>query len=203
MSGEEEPGPPASSATPDAVRAAKTAARRAAFARRAAAHAEAPDDACAPLIEALAAHRGRPLSGYMPIRTEIDPRPAMALAARHGSVGVPVIRAKGAPLDFHLWTPDTPMVPGPFGAMVPREPRPMTPEVLIVPLAAFTRAGFRLGYGGGFYDRTLAALRARGPVLAIGFAYAAQETETLPLEPFDAPLDLVVTETEVILPSPS
>jgi len=188
---------------PDTVRAAKEAARSAAFARRRAAHAAADDDACARLIEALAPHLGRPLSGYMPIRTEIDPRPAMAAAAAHGPVGVPVIRARGAPLDFHLWTPDAPMVPGPFGAQIPAEPRQMTPDVLIVPLAAFTRTGFRLGYGGGFYDRTLAALRARGPVLAIGFAYAAQETDALPLEPTDAPLDLIVTETEVILPAPA
>jgi 5-formyltetrahydrofolate cyclo-ligase len=188
---------------PETLRAAKEAARGAAFARRKAAHAAAPTDPCARLIAALAPHRGRPLSGYMPIRTEIDPRPAMTVAAAHGPVGVPVIRAGGEPLDFHLWTPGTAMVPGPFGAQIPAEPRPMIPELLIVPLAAFTRTGFRLGYGGGFYDRTLAALRARGPVLAIGFAYADQEAGELPLEPTDAPLDLIVTEAEVILPAPA
>ena len=74
------------------------------------------------------------------------------------------------------------------------------PDVLIVPLVAFDRAGGRLGYGGGFYDRTLAQLRAAGPITAIGFAYAAQETATVPQEPTDVPLDLIVTEREVIVP---
>ena len=72
------------------------------------------------------------------------------------------------------------------------------PEILIVPLVAFDRAGGRLGYGGGFYDRTLELLRSRRPTRAIGFAYAAQEAEALPLEPTDQPLDMVVTEAEVI-----
>ena len=74
----------------------------------------------------------------------------------------------------------------------------MEPEILIVPLVAFDRQGGRLGYGGGFYDRTLEGLRAKGPVLAIGFAYAAQETEALPLEPTDQPLDMIVTESGVL-----
>ena len=94
-----------------------------------------------------------------------------------------------------------PLVEGPFGACIPAEPQYVTPEILIVPLVAFTRAGARLGYGGGFYDRTLAKLRGEGAVLAIGFAYAAQEAEALPHDPNDQPLDLIVTETEVISPA--
>ena len=74
----------------------------------------------------------------------------------------------------------------------------MTPEVLIVPLVAFSRDGGRLGYGGGFYDRTLEALRSERPTLAIGFAYAAQEAKVLPLEDTDQPLDIIVTDREVI-----
>ena len=74
------------------------------------------------------------------------------------------------------------------------------PEILIVPLVAFDRKGGRLGYGGGFYDRTLQALRASRPTLAIGFAFAAQEADSLPLEPTDQPLDLIVTERGVITP---
>ena len=91
-----------------------------------------------------------------------------------------------------------PLVPGPFGAMTPERPEFMAPEILIVPLVAFDRRGGRLGYGGGFYDRTMEQLRARRATLAIGFAYAAQEADALPLEPTDQPLDMIVTEAGVI-----
>ena len=92
------------------------------------------------------------------------------------------------------------MVPGEFGAKIPAEGAWMEPEILIVPLVAFNRRGGRLGYGGGFYDRTLEGLRAKRPTLAIGFAYAAQEDDDLPLEPTDQPLDLIVTENGVLTP---
>jgi 5-formyltetrahydrofolate cyclo-ligase len=124
----------------------------------------------------------------------------MAEAAAYGPVGVPVITGKGLPLQFRLWEPDCAMIAGPFGAQVPATGDWMTPQILIVPLVAFSRTGGRLGYGGGFYDRTLESLRARGPVLAIGFAYAAQEDPDLPLEPTDQPLDLIVTEQGIIAP---
>ena len=180
----------------------KAAARKAAFARRKAAHdlsiAVYGGAAAGKLSEVLAGYRGVPLSGYMPIRTEIDPLPAMAEAAAHGPVGVPVIEAAGHPLRFSRWTPEGALRAGPFGAMVPEVDDWMEPEILIVPLVAFDRRGGRLGYGGGFYDRTLERLRARRATLAIGFAYAAQEAEALPLEDTDQPLDLIVTEAEVI-----
>jgi len=160
-----------------------------------------PAAGAARLLDALAPHRGRPLAGYMPIRTEIDPRPAMAAMARFGPVGVPVIQGPGRPLIFRAWHPTAAMIEGPFGAPIPAQGPEIVPEVLIVPLVAFTPAGGRLGYGGGFYDRTLAGLRAQGstkhPVLAIGFAWAAQETADLPLDPTDQPLDLIVTEAGV------
>lgn len=174
----------------------KAEARKAAFARRKAAHGAGRGGAAqANLRAALAPHAGKLLAGYMPIRTEVDPRPVMA--DWDAPVGVPVIRGEGQPLDFHIWAPDAAMVEGPFGAAVPASARPMRPEVVIVPLVAFTGAGHRLGYGGGFYDRTLQLLRQAGPVLALGFAYAAQEAETLPLEPTDQPLDGMVTDLEV------
>jgi len=92
------------------------------------------------------------------------------------------------------------MVMGTFGAMIPATGDWIEPEVLIVPLLAFDRRGFRLGYGGGFYDRTIEALRAKGPVTAIGFAFAAQEVDEVPTEPTDQRLDLIVTEQGVIRP---
>ena len=186
----------AAAQSPPEVR--KAAARKAAFARRKVAHAAAGPGAAAHLSEVLAGYRGVPLSGYMPIRTEIDPLPAMAEAAAHGPVGVPVIQGAGMALKFARWEPDCTMVAGPFGAMVPERLDYFEPEIVIVPLVAFDRAGGRLGYGGGFYDRTLELLRARRATLAIGFAWAAQEAENLPLEPTDQPLDMVVTEQEVI-----
>ncbi|MEI4231668.1 5-formyltetrahydrofolate cyclo-ligase [Roseovarius sp. D22-M7] len=176
----------------------KQAARKAAFARRAAAHKLDDGAGARHLRDVLRAWRGVPVAGYLPIRTEIDPRPAMAEAAKHGPVAVPVIVGPGRPLLFSRWAPDCTLRDGPFGAMVPEVDDFLEPEVLIVPLVAFDRAGGRLGYGGGFYDRTLERLRAQRPTVAIGFAYAAQETEALPLEATDQPLDMVVTEAGVI-----
>ena len=176
----------------------KAAARTAAFVRRKSAFQAAPPGAAGRLSEVLAGHRGVPLSGYMPIRTEIDPLPAMAEAAAYGPVGVPVIQGKGLPLRFSRWEPDMVMKEGPFGARIPQVDAFFDPEILIVPLVAFDARGGRLGYGGGFYDRTLERLRAQGPTLAIGFAFDAQEAEDLPLDPTDQRLDLLVTETRVL-----
>ena len=177
----------------------KAAARQAAFERRKLAHQ--PGAATAGyLSEVLAGYRGVPLAGYMAMRTEIDPTAAMAEAAAHGSVGVPVIMGAGQPLQFRLWEPDCEMIAGEFGAQVPASGAWMIPQIVIVPLVAFNRSGGRLGYGGGFYDRTLEKLRAAKPTLAIGFAYTAQEDENLPLEATDQPLDLIVTEQGVITP---
>lgn len=182
-----------------AVAAQKAAARAAAFERRRLAHAAAGAQAGF-LSEVLAGYRGVPLAGYMPMRTEIDPLPVMAEAAAHGPVAVPVIIGKGQPLRFRAWSPDAPMVAGTFGALVPQDGDWITPQILIVPLVAFDPSGARLGYGGGFYDRTLAGLRAAGPVMAIGFAFAGQQAEDLPLEPTDQPLDMIVTERGIITP---
>jgi 5-formyltetrahydrofolate cyclo-ligase len=179
--------------------ALKTAARAAAFARRKGAHA--PHAATAGYLSTvLAGYRGVPLAGYCNMRTEIDPTPAMEEAAAHGPVGVPVIIGAGQPLKFRAWTPDCTMIPGEFGAPIPQSGAWITPEVVIVPLVAFDRGGGRLGYGGGFYDRTLEQLRAAKPTFAIGFAYAAQEASDLPLEPTDQPLDLIITEAGIIEP---
>ncbi|MEX0311690.1 MAG: 5-formyltetrahydrofolate cyclo-ligase [Tateyamaria sp.] len=176
----------------------KAALRKRAFAARKATFDLDPGGASGLLSSVLAGYRGVPLAGYMPIRSEIDPLPAMAEATAHGPVGVPVIRAAGAPLVFSCWTPDAPMTEGPFGARIPETEDLMTPEILIVPLVAFTRRGDRLGYGGGFYDRTLEGLRTQRATLAIGFAYGAQEMPDLPMEATDQRLDMIVTDTEII-----
>ncbi|WP_299964263.1 5-formyltetrahydrofolate cyclo-ligase [uncultured Roseobacter sp.] len=177
---------------------AKAAARKAGFARRKAAHAADPGTGAGVLSGFLAGFRGVPLSGYVPIRTEIDPLPAMAEAAAHGPVGIPVIDGAGQPLRFARWQPGMALIDGPFGAQIPQTPDWMEPEILILPLVAFDAHGVRLGYGGGFYDRTLDRLRARRATLAVGFAYAAQEAQRLPQEPTDQPLDYIVTEAGVL-----
>lgn len=177
----------------------KADARKAAFARRKAAHtAVNPTLAQARLLEALEPLQGKTISGYMPIQTEIDPLPVMVKMAAAGFVTVPVIKAKATPLKFRQWTPDCQMITGEFGAKIPATGAWLEPEVLIVPLVAFDRHGGRLGYGGGFYDRTLEMLRERRETIAIGYAFAAQEAENLPLEATDQPLDAIVTEKEII-----
>ena len=180
------------------LEAQKQAVRAAAFARRKLAF-EAQNGAASGLLsEILAGYRGAALAGFMPINTEIDPRPAMAEASAHGAVGVPVITASATPLEFARWSPGVAMVEGAFKAHIPADIEWMIPEIVIVPLVAWDETGGRLGYGGGFYDRTLEGLRARGPVLAIGFVFNVQQAYDLPLEVTDQPLDMIVTEDRVL-----
>lgn len=149
------------------------------------------------LDDELKPFAGRPVSFYMPMRSEIDPRPAMVRAVLRGPVLLPVTQ-KGRPLLFRHWQPGTAMLRDGYGVEYPDDTQePGVPEVLVVPLLAFDATGHRLGYGGGYYDRTLAGLRAEGSVTAIGFAFAAQEVEALPANATDERLDGVVTEREV------
>jgi 5-formyltetrahydrofolate cyclo-ligase len=178
----------------------KAAARKAGFAKRKAAFDAQMGGAGGHLSALLAGYRGVPLSGYMPIRTEINPLAAMSEAAAYGPVGVPVITGAGQPLLFSKWDPDMAMKEGPFGAQIPQIDDFFEPEIVIVPLVAFDKNGGRLGYGGGFYDRTLEGLRAKRATLAIGFAFAGQEATDLPLEATDQPLDMIVTQNGVITP---
>lgn len=165
-----------------------------------AARAAVPDRAAAEarvqsILAALMAERfaGQAVAAYPPMRGEIDPLPA--LAAHDGPVALPVVLAPATPLVFRRWAPGEALEAGPFGTRHPPATAPrIVPRLLLIPLAGFDAAGNRLGYGGGFYDRTLAGLRARGPVTAIGIAFAAQQTAPIPAEPTDEPLDAVVTE---------
>lgn len=174
---------------------AKATARKAAFAARKEAFARGQGQAAELLADVLAPHRGKALAGYMAMRTEIDPTAAMA--AHPGPVGVPVILGAGQALKFREWSPGCAMVAGEFGALIPAEGAWVEPEVVIVPLVGFDARGYRLGYGGGFYDRTLAGLRARNPVLAVGFAFAAQELPEVPIDQYDQRLDVIVTEAGI------
>lgn len=138
----------------------------------------------------------RVVSGFKSFADEIDVLPLMARLARQGwRTALPVVVARGRPLLFRAWEPGEPTVAGPWSIPVPLATAPeLEPDVLLVPMLAFDRQGFRLGYGGGFYDRTLAVLRAMKPVVAVGVAYAAQEVAELPRGPHDEPLDWILTE---------
>ena len=171
--------------------------RKAASRRRALTDPSVAEVACEHLVAAVRDATGSAVSAYWPIRTEIDPRPAMHELAGSCGLCLPVVQRKDQALKFRRWMPGTKLVEGAFGAAIPRDQVELVPSILIVPLLAFDRRGGRLGYGGGHYDRTLEGLRSRDNVTAIGFAYDIQECREVPREPTDQLLDLVVTESGI------
>ena len=142
----------------------------------------------------------RAVAAYVAMRSEVDPAPIVAAAWNLGAdTGLPVVRPGGG-LAFLRHAPGDPLVPGGFGTRVPPAGAPeIVPDVIVVPLVGFDRHGTRIGYGKGHYDRTITEMRAGGaaPVL-IGVAFSAQEVETIPHEPHDVRLDVIVTETEIL-----
>jgi len=181
----------------------KAELRRAALARRdaipAATRAEAAERVAARPFP-MPVPAGCCVSGFFPLRTEINPLPLLRRIAEAGAkLAFPIVVGRGRPLLFRTWSFGAPLGSGVWGI---REPLPDAPEVdpdiLIVPLAAFDRIGHRIGYGAGYYDMTLNRLRAAKPVTAIGLAFSAQEIAQVPATPRDAKLDLVLTEREVI-----
>ena len=150
------------------------------------------------LLRAVPIAPAVPVSAFWPMGDEIDPRPLLVrLLADGHPIGLPTVVRRGEPLVFRRWVPGDTLVPGGFNTQAPLPESPVLfPGLVITPLLAFDRAGYRLGYGGGFYDRTLAELRHRRPVTAVGFAFAAQEIEAVPRDGHDQPLDWIVTERE-------
>jgi 5-formyltetrahydrofolate cyclo-ligase len=147
---------------------------------------------------------GTIVAGYSPIRSECDPVPLMrSLAGKGAQLALPVIDGKDKPLSFSEWRQGGHLVAGPFGILQPRtDAISVDPDIILVPLAAFDRNLRRIGYGAGYYDRTLAALRQqRRVVVAVGIAFAAQEVAKIPLDEHDEGLDLVLTERETIFRS--
>ena len=184
--------------------AVKKAARISAASAREAAHDKAKDSAPA----ALAA-RGLPIpwdpqnhivSVFHSFGSEISTAELFdKLVAEGWTTALPVVVSKNAPLLFRQWAPGDALVVGRWDIQIPLETAPeVQPDVLLVPLLAFDRKGYRLGYGGGFYDRTLEKLRALKKVTAIGIAYAGQEIDTVPHDGHDQPLDWIMTERETI-----
>lgn len=177
--------------------------RRGALAQRDALTPEKRADAAANIATAMLPVElppGSVVAGYFPIRSELDPFPLMrALADRGATLALPVIIARDHALIFREWQSDENLVRGPFGIFQPSsDADEVEPDIVLVPLAAFDRAGHRIGYGRGYYDRTLKNLRATKKMTVIGVAFAVQEIETVPRLPHDEQLDCVLTEREVI-----
>jgi 5-formyltetrahydrofolate cyclo-ligase len=143
---------------------------------------------------------GAIVSGFSPLKSEINPVPLMRAFADAGAgLALPVVAGRGKPLIMRAWSFGAPLVAGVWGIREPPESAPeVFPDMLIVPLLAFDRRGHRIGYGAGYYDMTIGQLRAMKPVIAIGIAYAAQEIAEIPTTPRDARLDFVLTERETI-----
>ena len=179
--------------------AVKAAMRKRALALRSKAfrqHRATASEAVAAIADAKLPFRpGLVVSAYLAMGDEFDPVPVLTRAAARGIVGaMPIVVRKGEPLRFRRWMPGDPTRPAGFGTREPVESAPeIEPDLLLVPLLAFDAQGYRLGYGGGFYDRTLAGLRQRKPILAVGFAYAEQEVDAVPREGHDQRLDALLT----------
>jgi 5-formyltetrahydrofolate cyclo-ligase len=180
------------------LQAAKAAARKLARAKRATlTNIEAPARLAEAMLAQHAPPKGAIIAGYWPMGDEMDPRPLMlALASRGHAIALPVTPPRGQPLAFHAWAPGAALRLGPMGTSEPVAGEELRPDVLLVPLLAFDRAGRRLGYGGGYYDRTLATLPG---AKAIGIAYAGQEMPEVPAGPQDMRLPLIATEAGVII----
>ncbi len=183
----------------------KALARKEASRIRKNAASAAPPDSAEQLAQTLSqvvdSLRFNTVSGFLPIGSEIDVRPALDLCRGRGKqVALPVVTGVGEPLLFRLWRPGDPLIKEGFGTMAPApEAEIALPDLMLVPLLAFDRDGYRLGYGGGFYDRTIEKARSEGrPVTTIGVAYAAQEVKAVPRDTFDQPLDWIITPENAI-----
>ena len=178
----------------------KVELRKTSLERRVEAHATAGplagDLLAGQFLEAIEMAAGEAIAGYWPMRQEQDPVPLMKrLFAAGQAVALPVIEKPEKTLSFRAWEPGLVLEEADFGtSQPPPEAATLNPRILLVPLLAFDERGFRLGYGGGYYDRTIAALRQTGELLAVGIAYDAQQIERVPEEEFDQRLDWVVTE---------
>lgn len=182
---------------------AKPVLRRAMLERRRAAHRAIGAEAARAVADFVLAEvdpKGKNIAGYWPLGDELDSRPALeALAAAGAQVALPVVAGQGHALIFRQWKPGDLLESGPFGTMHP-SPRSavICPHVLLVPLVAFDLEGHRLGYGAGYYDRTIAAFRREGQVTAIGLGYDVQRVDTVYADSHDQVLDGIITNSGVL-----
>ena len=148
-------------------------------------------------LRALLAERPGILGVYWPFRAEFDPRPVIDWVIAAGrTVALPVVVDKRGPLEYRAWRPGEPLVDGVWNIPVPEKREVVRPAVVLAPLVGFDRDCYRLGYGGGYFDRTLAALSPR--LFAIGIGFELQQIETIYPQPFDVPMDVIVTDGDVV-----
>jgi 5-formyltetrahydrofolate cyclo-ligase len=182
----------------DPIRAAKAALRQAAFETRARIASAGTAERLRDLGLATLGGKFGAVSAYWPIRTEIDPRPLL-IALAGSAMALPVVIGPGHPLEFRRWREGDTLDIGVFGtAHPPATAEIVEPDLLLVPLLAFDRRRYRLGYGAGYYDRTLAGLRSRKKIMAVGVAFAGQEVDSVPIDGWDQQLDLVITDRDII-----
>ena len=136
---------------------------------------------------------GRIVSGYWPFRGEPDLRNwSIRVIERGGRIALPVVIRKGWPLEFRVWSPGDPLERGFCNILVPARGPSVQPDIVVAPLVGFDAANYRLGYGGGFFDRTLAVMPRRAFVVGVG--YATAKVETIYPQPHDIPMDAIVTD---------
>lgn len=181
----------------------KAVMRRDVLARRRAVHAARGNEAAFALAVRVCQEvtaRGNKIAGYWPIGDEIDCRPALsALKTAGAEVALPVVAGQGQVLLFRSWSPGDTLEPGPFGTAHPATRAAIVaPAVLLLPLIAFDATGHRLGYGAGYYDRTVAALRRERGVLTVGIAYDEQEVGAIPADVHDQRMDAVITDRRTL-----
>ena len=151
-------------------------------------------------LQEIVSERPGVLGIYWPFRAEFDPRPLVdSLVAARRQVALPVVVDRRGPLEYRAWAPGEALVAGVWDIPIPEKREIVLPTMVLAPVVGFDRAGYRLGYGGGYFDRTLAAMNPR--LLAIGVGFAAQAIDTIYPQPFDIPMDLIVTEAGVRLTS--
>lgn len=154
------------------------------------------------VLAEIGAPEGRIVSAYWPFRGEPDFRPLLAeIVARGGRTALPVVVEKGRPLEFHLWQAGEELGRGVWNIPVPAAHRPCLPDIVIAPVVGYDPACYRLGYGGGFFDRTLAAMAKKPRVIGIG--YSAARLSTIYPQMHDIPMDLIVTEAGILRPQTS
>lgn len=187
-----------------ALSAAKSGIRKAVLARRAMIDMAVAAPRAQAVAERMMALLARfPIGAITAFRSfgdEIGTAPLLTALDDAGyRIGLPIVIGKGKPLVFRQWRPGDVMGSGPYGIEQPLATSPeIEPDILIVPMAAFDKDGYRVGYGGGFYDRSLAALRSKKPIIAIGLAFDEQEVEAVPRDAYDARLDYLVTPTRTL-----
>lgn len=184
----------------DEITQQKHDARTSASRRRNEIHARMADAARTALannaLEFLNLAPGSTVSGFLPFRSEVDVTGLLAVLADAGMItALPVVTGNHKPLQFRVWRQGDALESGAFGIDVPKSSAAtVQPDVLLVPLLAFDKTGYRLGYGGGFYDRTIAELRQTGGVISVGVAFSEQQVEHVVRGPYDQPVDWILTE---------